>query len=351
MSDEVASQKILVTGGNGYIGLHTSVELIEAGYEVVILDDLSRSEGRMLNRLERLTGSLPTFHQVDCKDPCALGRVFQEEAPLHGVIHFAAFKSVGESVEHPLRYYENNAGSQTALLECMSEYGVPSLVFSSSCTVYGQPDELPVTEETPEKELDSPYGKTKRICEGIIQDQVFAGNALNGISLRYFNPIGAHPSGMIGESPIDTPTNLVPYITRSALGELNELTVHGDDYDTPDGTCIRDYIHVVDLARAHVKALQKMGERSANGSYEVFNVGTGQGASVLDAIRAFEKANGIELSYRIGPRRPGDVERIWADTQKAERELKWKARFSLEDAMRDAWRWEQKRAEGEDEAH
>ncbi len=351
MSETNKGQRILVTGGAGYIGLHTSVELLEAGHEVVIVDDLSRSEKSMLERLERLTGSSPVFRQVDCKDVQALGRVFREEGPFHGVIHFAAYKSVGESVDRPLLYYANNVGSQTALLECMEAYDVRTLVFSSSCTVYGQPEELPVTEESPEQDPDSPYGKTKRICEWIMEDQVRSGSSLKAVSLRYFNPIGAHPSGIIGESPIDTPTNLVPYITRTALGELDELIVNGDDYDTADGTCIRDYIHVVDLARAHVKALERMNERPADPSYEVFNVGTGHGASVMEAIRSFEKATGVELPYRIGPRRPGDVERIWADTQKAERELNWEARFSLEDAMRDAWRWERKRAEEGIETH
>lgn len=340
-------ERILVTGGVGYIGLHTVVELFEAGYEPVLIDDLSRSDADMLDRIEAVIGERPSFHQVDCKDRVALDEVLEEEAPLHGVIHFAAYKSVSESVEKPLLYYENNVGSQIALLDRMEAHGIERMVFSSSCTVYGQPDELPVTEETPEKEADSPYGRTKRICEKLMEDQVRAEEGLRAISLRYFNPIGAHPSGRIGERPVDTPTNLVPYITRTALGELDELLVHGDDYDTPDGTCIRDYIHVVDLASAHVKALERLDTIVQEESYEVFNVGTGKGASVLEAIRAFEKATGVELPYRIGPRRPGDVERIWADTQKAERRLGWRARFTLEEAMRDAWNWEQERVRDE----
>lgn len=340
-------ERILVTGGVGYIGLHTVVELFGAGYEPVLIDDLSRSDADMLDRLEDLIGERPPFHQVDCKDRAALDEVLKKEAPLHGVIHFAAYKSVSESVERPLLYYENNIGSQIALLDRMEAHGIERMVFSSSCTVYGQPDELPVTEESPEKEADSPYGRTKRICEKLMEDQVRAERGLRGISLRYFNPIGAHPSGKIGERPIETPTNLVPYITRTALGELDELLVHGDDYDTPDGTCIRDYIHVVDLARAHVKALERLDRTDEGQNYEVFNVGTGKGASVLEAIHAFERATGMGLPYRIGPRRPGDVERIWADTRKAERCLGWKAGFSLEEAMRDAWNWEQKRVRGE----
>ncbi|MFB6258308.1 MAG: UDP-glucose 4-epimerase GalE [Flavobacteriales bacterium] len=339
------SNKILVTGGVGYIGLHTTVELCEVGYEVVLVDDLSRADQGMLERLEALLGYRPAFYQVDCKDREALVKVFQEEGPIEGVIHFAAYKAVGESVERPFLYYQNNVGSQITLLECMAAHGVKGLVFSSSCTVYGQPGTLPVTEKSPEQEPDSPYGRTKRIGEWIMEDAVHSGQELHGISLRYFNPIGAHPSGMIGESPIDTPTNLVPYITKSALGELDELVVNGNDYGTRDGTCIRDYIHVVDLARAHVKALERVERKAADKAYEIFNVGTGEGATVMEVLRAFEKATGQELPYRIGPRRPGDVERIWADTQKAERELEWKARFSLQDAMRDAWQWEKNRCD------
>lgn len=345
MNERKSPQKILVTGGAGYIGLHTSLELIEAGYEVVIVDDLSRSESTMLERLNGLVERSPSFHRVDCTDQEALEEVFREEAPLRGVIHFAAYKSVGESMEDPLLYYENNVGGQLALLRAMEKYDIKELVFSSSCTVYGQPDELPVTENSPEKEPDSPYGKTKRVCEWIIEDQVDPSKGMQAISLRYFNPIGAHPSGKIGEHSPDKPTNLVPYITGTASGALDELVVNGDDYDTPDGTCIRDYIHVMDLARAHVKALEKLEKEADKGGYEVFNVGTGEGASVLEAIQAFEEATGISIPYRIGPRRPGDVEQIWADTQKAERELGWSARYTLSDAMRDAWKWEQERPE------
>jgi UDP-glucose 4-epimerase len=300
-----------------------------------------------LERFEYLTGVSPSFHRVDCKDEKALVSVFREEAPIEGVIHFAAYKSVGESVERPLLYYENNVGGQIALLKAMSREGVEAIVLSSSCTVYGQPDELPVSEDSPTQEPDSPYGRTKRICEWAISDEVRSEAIPKGLSLRYFNPIGAHPSGAIGEESPDRPSNLVPFITKTALGKLNELVVNGDDYDTPDGTCIRDYIHVVDLARAHVKALERL-ERTEESSYEVFNVGTGQGASVMEAIRAFEEANGMQLPYRIGPRRPGDVEQIWADTRKAERELGWKPRYSLRDAMRHAWLWEQRRAEERD---
>ncbi len=343
MSKTNNGKRILVTGGAGYIGLHTTIELLEAGYEVVIVDDLSRADKRMLDRLEKLTERSPSFYQVDCTNGADLDRVFREESPIEGVIHFAAYKSVGESVDSPLLYYDNNVRSQLELLNCMEEHGVFPFVFSSSCTVYGQPDELPVTEETPAQEPDSPYGRTKRICEWVMEDQVRSESDLYGISLRYFNPIGGHPSGMIGESPIDTPTNLVPYITRTASGQLDELVVNGDDYNTRDGTCIRDYIHVMDLANAHVKAFERIEKSSKRNNYEVFNVGTGEGASVLEAIRAFEAATGVKVPYRVGPRRPGDVERIWADTRKAEKELGWKARFTLEDAMRDAWQWEQER--------
>lgn len=344
-------ERILVTGGAGYIGLHTVVELHEAGYEPVIVDNLSRSDGDMLERLERLTGVRHRFYQADCRDRDALDEIFRKEAPVQGVIHFAAYKAVGESVERPLLYYDNNVDSQSVLLEKMAEHGVGELVFSSSCTVYGQPDKLPVTEESPVQEPDSPYGRTKRICEWMIDDLVNSGTPMNAISLRYFNPIGAHPSGWIGERPVGTPTNLVPYITRTAAGKLKELSVHGDDYDTRDGTPIRDYIHVVDLARAHVKAFERLDRETEKSSYRIYNVGTGHGVTVMEAIQAFEQATGVKPPFRIGPRRPGDVERIWADTGKAERELEWKAVHSIEDAMRDAWRWEQELLEGEKERY
>ncbi len=331
-------KKILITGGAGFIGSHTAVEMWNAGIEPIILDDLSNSNANVLERLKEITGKQFVFYQGDCNDESLLEMIFDEQV-IEGVIHFAAFKAVGESTQIPLSYYRNNVGSLIILLEVMKRRGVHDLVFSSSCTVYGQPDVLPVTESTPRKEAESPYGNTKKICEDILVDYVKSQPDIRVISLRYFNPIGAHPTGKIGELPIGTPQNLVPYITQTAAGIREKLTVFGNDYDTPDGSCIRDYIHVVDLADAHVKALKFLASQERD-FYEVFNVGTGQGNTVLEVIHAFEKVTGQKLNYVIGPRRPGDVVKTWADTTKINQVLSWYPKYSLEDSMRDSWRWQ-----------
>lgn len=331
-------KKILITGGAGYIGSHTAVELWNAGMEPVILDDLSNSDIKVLQRLQEITGQQFHFYQGDCNDRSILDKIASEHS-LEGVIHFAAFKAVGESTQIPLSYYKNNVGSLLVLLEFMKEKGIQDLVFSSSCTVYGQPEVLPVTESTPRKEAESPYGNTKKICEDILVDFVKSKPGLRVIALRYFNPVGAHPSSKIGELPIGTPQNLVPYITQTAAGIREKLTVFGNDYDTPDGSCIRDYIHVVDVADAHVKSLSYLSGQEDN-FYEVFNVGTGNGNTVLEVIHAFEKVSGEKLNYVIGPRRPGDVVKTWADTAKINQVLGWYPKFSLEDSMRDSWNWQ-----------
>lgn len=331
-------KKILITGGAGYIGSHTAVELWNAGMEPVILDDLSNSDIKVLQRLQEITGQQFHFYQGDCNDRSILDKIASEHG-LEGVIHFAAFKAVGESTQIPLSYYKNNVGSLLVLLEFMKEKGIQDLVFSSSCTVYGQPEVLPVTESTPRKEAESPYGNTKKICEDILVDFVKSKPGLRVIALRYFNPVGAHPSSKIGELPIGTPQNLVPYITQTAAGIREKLTVFGNDYDTPDGSCIRDYIHVVDVADAHVKSLSYLSGQEDN-FYEVFNVGTGNGNTVLEVIHAFEKVSGEKLNYVIGPRRPGDVVKTWADTAKINQVLGWYPKFSLEDSMRDSWNWQ-----------
>ncbi len=333
--------KILVTGGTGYIGSHTSVELIESGYEVVIIDNLSNSKIEVLDGISTITGVRPAFYQFDICDMEALQKFFKEQSDIVAIIHFAASKAVGESVEKPLMYYRNNLVSLMNLLEMMGDKKVPNLVFSSSCTVYGQPDQLPVTEQSPIKPAESPYGNTKQISEEIIRDVVDAEPALHAIALRYFNPVGAHPSALIGELPLGIPNNLVPFITQTAAGIREELQVFGDDYDTPDGTAIRDYIHVVDLARAHVVAVARMIEGKQKHSFEIFNLGTGNGFSVLEVIRAFEKATGVKLKYHITGRRPGDIEKVWADTSFANRELGWKAERDLETMMASAWKWQQ----------
>jgi UDP-glucose 4-epimerase len=333
--------KILVTGGAGFIGSHTVVELYRAGFEPVIVDNLSNSEAKALVGIERIIDKKNTFYEADCNDKNALVAIFEKEK-IEGVIHFAASKAVGESVEKPLKYYQNNIGSTLLLLEVMQEFGVKNFVFSSSCTVYGQPDHLPVTEETPRKEAASPYGNTKRICEDIIRDTVVSKVGLKAISLRYFNPIGAHESAEIGELPRGVPSNLLPYITQSAAGLRGALVVFGNDYDTADGTCVRDFIHVVDLAKAHVKALEFLAKTPENDFYDVFNVGTGEGVTVLQLIQAFEKTNGLQLNYSIGPRRAGDVEKIYAQVDKVNSIMGWTAEKTLEDAVKDAWRWQQK---------
>lgn len=330
---------VLVTGGAGYIGSHTTVELINAGYEVVIVDNFSNSDSSSLEGIERITGMKPTFVEADCCDKEALRRVF-EEHDFQSVIHFAAFKAVGESVEQPAKYYRNNMLSFINILELMAEYGRHNIVFSSSATVYGDADTLPVTELTPRKPATSPYGNTKQMAEDILRDMVAATPELNGIALRYFNPIGAHPSANIGELPRGVPNNLVPYITQTAAGVREYLSIFGDDYATPDGSCLRDFIDIVDLARAHVVAIGRMVEGKNKERYEVFNVGTGRPVSVFELVNGFERANGLKLNYKVAPRRAGDVPAVWADTTLANEELGWKAERELDDTLRSAWAWE-----------
>jgi UDP-glucose 4-epimerase len=338
-------KKILVTGGTGYIGSHTVVELIQSGFEVVVIDNLSNSTVRIIDQIGRITGKKLRFYELDLCNDAALRVFFKENHDLAGVIHFAAFKAVGESVEFPLKYYHNNLVSLLNLLRLMEEFEVPNMVFSSSCTVYGQPGELPVTELAPVQKAFSPYGNTKQISEEIIEDTV-ASSKIRAILLRYFNPIGAHESGLIGELPIGIPNNLVPFITQTAIGKRQKLLVFGDDYDTPDGTCIRDYIHVVDLAKAHVVAVKRMLDGTNEKNLEVFNLGTGKGTSVMEAIIAFEKATGMKLNYEITKRREGDVPKVWADTTLANLRLGWKAEKGLEEMMASAWKWEQNLAAG-----
>ena len=330
-------RKILVTGGAGYIGSHTIVELISAGYEPVIIDNYSNSDKIVLEKLKKITGQKIIAYEADCSDVEALRKIFSEQN-ISGVIHFAAFKAVGESVEKPLKYYDNNLISLIRLLEVMTEFKVKNFVFSSSCTVYGQPDKLPVSEDAPIQQANSPYGYTKQVSEQIIMDVINSGSKINTVLLRYFNPIGAHPSALIGELPLGVPNNLVPFITQTAAGLRNELTVFGDDYQTPDGTCIRDYIHVSDLANAHVKAFEWLDNNGK--SLGIFNIGTGKGASVLEVIQSFEKESGKKLNYKIGPRRPGDVEQIWANADKSNKELGWNPKYTLDDAMLHAWKWQ-----------
>ncbi|MDF1573922.1 MAG: UDP-glucose 4-epimerase GalE [Bacteroidales bacterium] len=332
--------KILVSGGAGYIGSHTVVELLEAGMEVVIVDNLSNSERSVLDGIESITGIRPRFEEVDLRDREATFGVFEKHPDISAIIHFAAFKAVGESVEKPLEYYENNLLSLIHLLEAMKHFSVDYMVFSSSCTVYGEPDELPVTENTPIKKAGSPYGNTKQISEEILQDTMRSVTGKGVISLRYFNPIGAHPSGLIGELPIGVPNNLVPFITQTAAGLREFLSVYGDDYNTPDGSAIRDYINVVDLARAHVTAIRRLLEHKQKAPFEVFNLGTGRGLSVFEIIHAFEKATGQKLSYRVVDRREGDIEKVYADTSYANRELGWKSEKGIEETLLSAWIWE-----------
>ncbi|ELR71457.1 UDP-glucose 4-epimerase [Fulvivirga imtechensis AK7] len=337
--------KILVTGGAGYIGSHTCVELVSAGYTPIIVDNFSNSEKFVIQNLEKLTVTRVEVEEGDCNDYFFLKDVFEKHREIKGVIHFAAFKAVGESSQYPLKYYHNNVQSTVNLLQVMDEFKLSNLVFSSSCTVYGQPDILPVTESSPVKPAESPYGRTKQICEDIISDFYKASEAFKAISLRYFNPIGAHPTGLIGELPLGVPNNLVPFITQTAAGVREQLTIFGDDYNTSDGTCIRDYIHVVDLAKAHIAALEKMIKSNKTKHLEVYNIGTGDGHSVLEVVKTFEKVSGEKLNYKIGARRSGDVEKVFADVSKAKDELGWKTELSLEDSLRDAWNWQQKLAE------
>lgn len=330
--------KTIVTGGAGFIGSHTWVELLASGYEPIIVDDLRNSDERVLAGLEKITGKKPSIHRIDCTDHTALDRVFQAERP-DSVIHFAADKAVGESVRDPLKYYHNNIGSLVTLLRVMARQGVKDLVFSSSCTVYGDCRDLPVTERSATGASASPYGYTKVVCEQLLRDASAADPQLRVVMLRYFNPIGAHPSAQIGELPIGVPNNLVPFITQAAAGLRDKLTVFGNDYPTRDGSCIRDYIHVVDLAKAHVLALKWLSLQRAP-LCDVFNLGTGQGNTVLEAVRTFEEVNGVKVPFVIGPRRAGDVVAMYADTTKSREVLGWSTERTLADALRDAWRWQ-----------
>jgi UDP-glucose 4-epimerase len=333
-------KKIVVTGGTGYIGSHTAVELIEDGFEVILIDNLYNSEAVVAERIGKITGTKPRLEVFDICDKKKLDDFFRRNKDISAIIHFAAYKAVGESVSKPLEYYRNNLVSLVNLLEGMNENDIPAIVFSSSCTVYGQPEKLPVTEDAPIQPAISPYGNTKQICEEIIRDTVAVNKNIKAISLRYFNPIGAHKSALIGELPRGVPENLVPFITQTAMGLRDELKVFGDDYDTPDGSCIRDYLHVVDLAKAHVIAVRRLTENKNKHGYEVFNLGTGKGVSVLEAIKSFERVSGIKLKYKITGRRAGDIEKIWADPSFANRELGWKTISSLDEAMKTAWEWE-----------
>lgn len=332
--------RILVTGGTGYIGSHTVVELINAGYEPIIIDNLSNSNIDVLEGIKAITGVAPIFENIDCKDYTSLDRFFEKYPDIKAIINFAASKAVGESVEKPLLYYRNNLLSLINLVELMRKYKIDNFVFSSSCTVYGQADELPVTENTPIKPATSPYGSTKQMSETILSDSVNAYPNMKCILLRYFNPIGAHPSAEIGELPNGIPNNLLPYVTQTAAGIRERLRVFGNDYDTPDGSCIRDYINVVDLAKAHVNAVQRLVEQKNQKSIEIFNLGTGRGVSVLEIIRTFEKATGVNVPYEIAPRRDGDITQVWADSSLANTELGWKAETSLEETLLSAWNWE-----------
>lgn len=336
----MSKEKILVTGGTGYIGSHTVVELQQAGYTVVIIDNLSNSNLDVLDGITAITGIRPIFVQGDCTDVNTLNQLFTEHPDIKGIINFAASKAVGESIEKPLLYYRNNLNTLINLLEAMPKYGVKGIVFSSSCTVYGEPDQNPVTEEAPIKTATSPYGNTKQISEEIITDYVNSGAPIKSIILRYFNPVGAHPSALIGELPNGVPQNLVPYLTQTAIGIRKELSVFGDDYPTPDGSCIRDFINVVDLAKAHVIAIERMLEDKSDEKIEIFNLGTGVGLSVLQLIESFERATGVKVPYRIVGRRSGDIEKVWAQPTRANNILGWTATTSIDDTMRSAWAWQ-----------
>lgn len=334
-------QKILVTGGCGFIGAHTIVDLFENGYDVVSIDNNSRSTPQLLAGIEKITGKKVKNYKVDLCSYDETVAVFQENRDITAIIHFAAYKAVGESVGEPLLYFENNLQSLVNLLKCTKEFGIPHFVFSSSCTVYANPDQIPVTEETPQKPAESPYGATKQMGERILEDAARTG-FVKPILLRYFNPVGAHPSIAIGELPLGKPANLIPAITQTAIGKLPTMQVFGDDYDTRDGSCLRDFIHVSDIAHAHTLAVQLMLSGKNEKSVEIYNLGTGNGVTVLEAIRTFEAVSGVKLNYVIGPRRPGDVIAIYANNDKAVRELGWQIRYNLEDMMRTAWQWELK---------
>ena len=331
--------KILVSGGAGFIGSHTCVELIKSGYEVVVFDNLCNSKEESMDCVEKITGVRPAFYKTDMRDKEGLRKIFTDHK-IDAVIHFAGLKAVGESVEKPLEYYDCNIGGTLALLQVMREFGCKKIVFSSSATVYGDAEVLPVTELTPRKPATSPYGNTKQMAEDILRDMVAATEHLNGIALRYFNPIGAHPSALIGELPRGVPNNLVPFVTQTAAGIRECLSIFGDDYATPDGSCLRDYIDVVDLARAHVVAIARMAEGKNKERYEVFNVGTGSPVSVFELVKGFEEANNLKLNYKVAPRRAGDVMAVWADTTLANNELGWKAERKLSDTLKSAWAWE-----------
>jgi UDP-glucose 4-epimerase len=330
--------KILVTGGTGFIGSHTVVELVNAGYEVVLVDDFSNSNKKILTQLETITGQKPDFTELDLCDEIKVKEFVAGHPDITGVIHFAAFKAVGESVQKPLKYYRNNFYSLINLINAFDSK--IDLVFSSSCTVYGQPDQLPVTEDAPVKKAESPYGNTKQIAEEILTDTCAVTPELKVTSLRYFNPVGAHASALIGELPIGVPQNLVPFITQSAIGKRGPITVFGNDYNTPDGSAVRDYIHVVDLAKAHVAAIKRLESGAAETNYEVYNLGTGKGSTVLEIVQAFEKSTGEKLNYTVGARREGDVEQVWGDVTKSAANLGWKAELDIDEMMLSAWNWE-----------
>jgi len=335
-------KKILITGGTGYIGSHTAVEFTKAGYKVIIIDNLSNSKIEVLDGIEEITGIKPEFHNFDLTDEQKTADFFKKNKNIDVIIHFAAYKAVGESVQKPLMYYQNNLNSLMNILQGMKNNDIKNLIFSSSCTVYGQPDILPVTEQSPIKKADSPYGNTKQIAEEIIFDTISASENLKSIALRYFNPIGAHKSSLIGELPIGTPNNLIPFVTQTVAGIRKQLSVFGDDYNTPDGTAIRDYIHVVDLAKAHLVAAERLLLNKNKSNFETFNIGTGQGNSVLEIIKTFEEVTGEKINYVISERRKGDIEKVWADTSFAKKELGWQTTHSLAEALLSAWNWEKK---------
>lgn len=333
-------KNILVTGGAGYIGSHMVVELLQSGYKTVVIDNLESNDGSLIAGIEKITGKKVNFYKGDCRDKIFVTNVFKTQGPIDGVIHFAALKSVGESVQKPLLYHQNNIESLLCLLDVMKENGTKNFIFSSSCTVYGQPDRIPVDESAPFKKAESPYGATKQLCELILSNVHREGFKI--ASLRYFNPIGAHPSALIGELPIGVPNNLVPYMTQTAAGLREKLTVFGNDYDTKDGSCIRDYIHVIDAAKAHLSALDFLNKRTESSIYETFNIGTGEGVSVLELIHKFEKSTKVKLPYVIGPRRAGDVVKTYANPKKANKLLGWKSALSIEDALLHSWEWQKK---------
>lgn len=335
------TKKILLTGGAGYIGAHTAVEFIQQGFDVVLIDDFSKSDRTLLNGIEKIINQKVKFFEGDCRNEKFLNTLFAKEK-FDSVIHFAAYKSVNESVREPLMYYENNIGSMTTLLKVMKNFSVKEFIFSSSCTVYGQPDVIPVDETAEFKRAESPYGATKQMCERLLEDITAADNTLKVISLRYFNPIGAHPSALIGELPLGVPNNLVPYVTQTAIGHREKLTVFGRDYNTPDGSCVRDFIHVIDLAKAHVMAAEKINSMPTN--YETFNLGTGEGVTVLGLVKKFIEVTGVNLNFEVGARRVGDIEKVYANPAKAKKLLGWETKLSLADSLRDAWQWEKKLA-------